>query len=151
MQTSPAQPSTASLRVVGIALLLGASIFMLVAVLLPTWIDSGESTAPTEDRGTLMVLSLTHAAVAVSSLVAAFLAPTIVQRHAEQAGQPVPPATRWILRWVVLEGAALLGIVIVLIAGLGGVLPSQPLFYANLASYAVFAAVLITDLTGDLE
>ncbi|MEO0650312.1 MAG: hypothetical protein AAFZ65_06505 [Planctomycetota bacterium] len=135
---TPASP--AQLRVIGIALLMGAMTFAAVAVGLPFIVGgsaeaTGEPMVDTVQTFSLVNLLLTPACLGTAIVMG--LRPT---HSPEQA------ASRRIQRWAILEGAALFGVVVVLLGGLNGVLPGAPLYYANLIPLALFAAIIVTDL-----
>ena len=146
---SGGQPSPAQLRLIGLALLLGATTFAAVAVALPflgasTPVDPSDA-AHESSLGTLRLLSLANLGLGLSATVVALL------MGARAARQPERAAVFQIVRWASLEGAALFGIVIVLLGGTFGHLPGATLFYLNLTPLAVFAAVLVADVSSPLD
>jgi uncharacterized membrane protein len=127
----------AQLPLIGWALVLGATIFAGVAVALP-FLGSADA-EPAQDAGVVPVLSLVHGFVLVNALVLA----TVLPRKLRE--RPGGAASAQIVRWALVEGAALLGCVVVLIAGTGGVLPGQPVYYANLVSLGALWLVVARD------
>lgn len=131
------------LRLIALALLFGASSFAAIAGLLPLLGVEGPPTAPDEDPGsTLRTLSLVHAGVFATCFVTATVLRTRFSGAAERN------AALWLVRWALLEGAALFGIVIVLLAGTLGAVPAEPLWYLNYASFVAFALSVVVDLAG---
>ena len=74
------------------------------------------------------------------------MVPTAKGRGSSAGAPEARAATAQILRWALFEGAALFGCVVVLMAGLSGVVPDQPVYYANLAGVLVFLVVVWRDL-----
>jgi hypothetical protein len=143
------QSNASSLRIMGAALLAGASLFLVVALVLPSVLDLGAESSPENRDQMLLVLSGAHALLAVSTTAMAFLLPPRLAAAQPDSGDA--QLQSYLIKWALLEGAAMFGIVIVLLAGMQGALPGEPVWYANLASYGLLAAVLISDLTGDLS
>ena len=131
------------LRKLAVALLTGACLFGAVAAYLPFLLDApapADAPSPEPDVDMVLLLSLVHGAVAVSSIGLSFLF------RARALSDPVEKSGLWLVRWALLEGAALLGVVVVLFAGLQGAVPANPLVYVNFASLAVFAVLVVLDL-----
>jgi len=139
MAPIPGPANTPNVKVMGLALLFGATAFTVVALAMP-WIAPHDGTEP-PDVELIELMSLVNLVLFVSLLPGAFYLPA---RLAAFSATPV--ATRRILRWALLEGAALFGAVVLLLAALLGVLPGQPVYYLNVVPYLAFAFLLIGDL-----
>ena len=128
-----------TVKIMGLALLFGATIFTAVALAIP-WIAPVEGG---DGSGVELVelLSLVNLVLFLSLLPGAFYLPARLA-----VASPNPLATRRILRWALLEGAALFGGVVLLLAGLKGVLPNEGVYYLNVVPYLAFAFLLIGDL-----
>lgn len=133
------------LQIIGFALVAGAVCFAVIAAALPFLNGSEpivEGGAPAAAAASIIgMLSLVHAALFASLLPAALILPQRVAGR-NQAGLQ----QSMIVRWAMLEGAALFGSVVVLLGGLEGRLPAEPIFYANLASTAAFVMLVVTDV-----
>lgn len=150
---SPAQAAHA-LPIIGGALGFGAVSFAILAVVLPRSLGNGlaEGEAPDPEQVEFVrLLSMVHGAVLLGTLAVAFTLPTALTKRAADAGGPDTRVQGSLLRWAPLEGASLFGTVIVLLAGLNGVVPAHPVYYANLISLVVFGAVLLSDLFGGVD
>ncbi len=126
-----AQQQLRQLPLIGWALALGATIFAAIAVGLPYFSPPAEGAVP-GDGSALMVLGAVHVLMFVNALVLAKLLPPKLR------ARPNGAFIAQVVRWAVLEGAALLGVVVVLMAGLQGVVPDKPVHYAHLASLLWF-------------
>lgn len=139
MAQTPAPANVPNVKIMGVALLLGATMFTVVALAMP-WIAPPEG-----DDGSgveiVELLSLVNLVMFLTLLPGAFYLPARLAALA-----PNPVATRRILRWALLEGAALFGGVVLLLAGLNGVLPGQAVYYLNAVPYLAFAFLVIGDL-----
>lgn len=145
----------AAINRIGWALLLFATIFTAVALALPVFAGPGdlagadplagglglESHRASEGTDIVLVMSFTNLVLFLSLLPGAFFLPARIA-----VTSPNPHATRRILRWALLEGAALFGGVVLLLAGINGVVPANPLYYLNLVPYAAFVYFLVGDL-----
>lgn len=118
---------------------MGATAFTAVAVAMP-WIAPPDGTE-TSGAELVELLSLVNLVLFLSLLPGAFYLPARLA-----VSSPNPMATRRILRWALLEGAALFGGVVLLLAGLQGVLPGEAVYYLNVVPYLAFAFLLIGDL-----
>ncbi|QDU86582.1 hypothetical protein Pla163_37330 [Planctomycetes bacterium Pla163] len=141
VQIEPAQLKT--LRTIGLALASGAVLFATIATALP--FISGGAPAPSDvepDTGVVQVLSMVHGFLFMTTIVMAAAMPSILAAKVtpQQAHAP------YILRWALVEGPALFGSVIVLLAGLGGVLPGESMYYLNLVSTVAMVTFVLTDL-----
>lgn len=137
----------AALRLIGISLCSGATLFLGMALFLPL-------EAAAEDRGpgsTATLLSMVHAGFFAMAFAAVLFVGRPRLEAARQARDQARLSQAMILRWAGLEAPALLGIGVLLIARLEGSLSGSPLLYANLTSYAVFLAALILDLGSSLD
>jgi len=130
------------LPLIGWALALGATIFAAIAVGLPYFSEPVAETPP-PDTNLLTILTAVHAVVFVNALALSKVLPAKL-RARPGAGVTGQNAAQ-IVRWALLEGAALFGIVIVLLAGVQGVLPDATIHYANLVSLAWFWFVVWSD------
>lgn len=139
MAQTPAPANAPNVKIMGLALLLGATMFTVVALAMP-WIAPPDGT---DDSGVEIVelLSLVNLVMFLTLLPGAFYLPARLA-----ALSPNPIAMRRIMRWALLEGAALFGGVVLLLAGLNGVLPGQAVYYLNVVPYLAFAFLLIGDL-----
>lgn len=133
-----AQQQLRQLPLIGWALALGATIFAAIAVGLPYFSPPAEGAVPV-DGSALMALGAVHALMFVNALVLAKLLPPKLR------ARPNGAFSAQVVRWAVLEGAALLGVVVVLMAGLQGVVPGEPVHYAHLASLLWFWMVVWGD------
>lgn len=119
----------------------------LSVVAVPLLGDIG-SDAPS-DATFLIVLSVANAAVLALALLRRrsrrSLRSPLVWENASAAERQVR-----LERWVELEGAAALGVGVVFLAGLDGLVPDDPIYYANLVSACVMVFVTMTEL-GTLE
>jgi hypothetical protein len=139
------QSGPGQLKIIGLSLGLGCTLFLLIALFLP--LDRSEPGESSAQDGLISILSMVHLGVFLMAGSALWFAVGPMLERARTSGVPRLIAQAQILRWAGLEGLALFGIVVVLVARLNGVLPGQGIYYANLASYALFIAVLILDLT----
>lgn len=139
------------IQIVHLAIPAGALLFAVVTLALST-----TRTAPQEASGIELVgtLSLVHAFVFLSTFPLALLLPRSLvarglqqvreaERDEAQAGQRALNVLRAasIVRLALLEGAALLGVIVCLLGGLRGVDDRQPLVWLNLASTGVLLVV----------
>jgi hypothetical protein len=134
-----------ALRLIGWALAGGAVMFAVVASALPFLSGGGPPPEQPVDAGMVRLLSMAHAFVFMFGLVMATGVPSVIAKNVVPENAQAP----YILRWAMVEGAALFGSVIVLIAGMEGVLPGQPVYYANLLSTVAMVSFVLTD-TGNL-
>ena len=143
-----------ALPIIGGALGFGAASFAALAVVLPRSIGdglgAGEATEPDQVEFVRM-LSMVHGAVLLGALVVAFTVPSAYARRTVDADSDAALFRSRLLRWAPLEGASLFGTMIVLLAGLDGVVQAHPVYYANLLSFVVLGAVLLSDLLGGTE
>lgn len=133
-----------SIQIIGLALLGGAVSFALVATALPFLAGAAPSGEPHgQDHASSVVdlLSMVHAALFLALLPTALMLP---RRLAAKGGTGIEQSL--VMRWAMLEGPALFGSVVVLLAGIEGRLPGEPILYLNLGSTAVFALVALGDL-----
>jgi hypothetical protein len=146
-------PALAALPRIGLALVAGAVTFAAVATALP-FLTGDPSAEPSPaaaggaEPSTVLVLSAVHGFLFLTNFALAQFLPA---RMRERGGSsPESQVSSRIVRWALLEGAALFGTVIVLMAGLEGIVPREPLYYLNLVSTAIFALLVVLDL-GQLE
>ncbi len=141
--STPAQqelPSPAVVRLIGIALMVGAISFAAVAVGM-AFLSPPEEAAAESDASLIKMLSLVHGAYFP---IAAFMSSLALKKAL--TSPPERFVATLIVRWALVEGAAMFGSVIVLLAGMFGVLPGSPIYYLNLAPTAILAAVILSDL-----
>lgn len=139
-----------SLPIIGAALGFGATSFAVLAVILPRVLAAdGDSEPRAGDAELIQLLSLVHIPLLIGNLAGAVILPGRLASRARENGHDDNPLLPSLFRWALLEGASLFGIVIVLLAGLHGILPAQPLYYANLISLVIFLAFLVSDLTSN--
>jgi len=134
-----------ALRLIGFALAGGAAMFAVVATALPFLSGGAPPTDEVPDAGLIQLLSMVHAFLFMSGLIMATVVPSAIAKNVTPQNAQAP----YVLRWAMVEGAALFGSVIVLLAGLKGVLPAQPEYYANLLSTVAMVSFVLTD-TGRL-
>ncbi|QDU68288.1 hypothetical protein [Engelhardtia mirabilis] len=142
------------IAIVGLALGTGVVLFTAISLAMPFLEQSGASgidpAAPAEPGGTgsmVGLLSMVHAGFA---LVAWTVAMTLSSRLADAARRERSAdrlRTAYIIKWALMEGVALFGILVVLMAGMEGIVPEQPVYYANLLSAGVFLAFLAIDIS----
>ena len=89
---------------------------------------------------------MVHGFAFVSALTMASVVPSLLATRAPEQQRP----SLFLIRWAILEGAALFGTVVVLLAGLDGIVPDQPLYYANLTSTLALLLFVVID-TGRLS
>jgi hypothetical protein len=140
VQIEPAQLKT--LRTIGMALASGAVLFATIATALPFITGGAPPSDGPPDAGIVQILSMVHGFLFMSAIVMAAALPSILAAKVtpQQAHAP------YILRWALVEGPALFGSVIVLLAGLGGVLPGENMYYLNLVSTVAMVTFVFTDL-----
>jgi hypothetical protein len=126
------------LPLIGWALALGTTVFAAIAVGLP-YFSPPVADAPPPDTNLLTILAAVHAVVFVNALALSKVLP------AKLRARPGGAVSGQIVRWALLEGAALFGIVIVLLAGVQGALPDATIHYAHLASLVWFWFVVWSD------
>lgn len=131
-----------ALRLIGFALCSGAVLFAVVATGIGLMGAGAEPTDVEPDTTLVQMLSMVHMFMIVTMLAMATIVPSKLAANLapEQAQMP------YILRWALVEGAALFGCVVVLIAGTNGVLPAEPVYYANLLSVVAMVSFVFTDL-----
>lgn len=131
-----------ALRLIGLALSAGAVLFAVVASAIGLMGTSAGAADGPPDASLVQLLSMVHAFLFVTMLTMATFVPQQLARNLvpQQAQMP------YVLRWALVEGAALFGSVIVLIAGTNGVLPDEPIYYANLLSTVAMVTFVFTDL-----
>lgn len=139
MAQTPGPVNAPALKIMGLALFVGATAFTAVALAIPFLVPSESGEAA--DVELIEIMSLVNLVLFISLLPGAFFLPA---RLAAASANPF--ATRRILRWALLEGAALFGAVVLLLAGLMGVLPSQGIYYLNVVPYLAFAFLILGDL-----
>jgi len=145
--------------IIGMALGLGVVMFSLVAVGLPLLSDfgttpldpAGTGAAPAEEEAAsdlpmLTLLSIVHLVVAVGAWSVSLLISSRMVETARRDQDADRLRAAYILKWALCEGAAMFGIVIVLIGGLDGTLPAQSHYYANLVTTGAFLGLLGKDL-----
>lgn len=143
-----------TLPIIGGALGFGAASFAALAVVLPRSMGDGLAAgeAPDPDQVEFVrMLSMVHGAVLLGALVVAFTVPGAYARRTVDADPNAALFRSRLLRWAPLEGASLFGTIIVLLAGLEDVVQAHPVYYANLISFVVFGAVVLSDLLGDTD
>lgn len=131
-----------ALRIIGFALAGGAATFATIATALPFITGGAAPTDGPPDAGLVQILSMVHGFLFMTTIVMAAAAPSVMAAKvtAEQAHAP------YILRWALVEGPALFGSVVVLLAGLNGLLPGENLYYLNLLSTVAMVTFVLTDL-----
>lgn len=145
LATSMQPEQLKALRLIGWALAGGALMFATVATALPFIGAGGSPTGVEPDASTVQLLSIVHGALFLGGLTMAIVVPSQLAKKVPEGQEQAP----FILRWAMVEGSALFGSVIVLLAGLEGVLPDQPVYYANLLSTVAMVTFVLTD-TGKL-
>ena len=141
------------LRIIGFAFVSGVFLFATIATALP-FLGSGPSPfelatearpldIPVEepDLGLVQILSMVHAFLFVIVFAMASVVPSMLAGRTPDKQK----VGLFILRWAMLEGAALFGTVVVLLAGMDGVVPDQPIYYANLSSALVLLVFVVMD------
>lgn len=135
-----------ALQAIQAALMTGVLLFGLVVVLLAIRPQSIGAALPTP-AATLTLLSLVHGVMALGAWAAAFLLHGALLRSAS-AGAGAPAGAEslaalrkaTLVRLALLEGPALFGLVICLLAALGGTLRETPVYWLNAASALAFLA-----------
>ena len=132
------------MQVVQAALMAGVLVFGLVVMLLA--IRPQTMGTPTPAR-MLTLFSLVHGAMAVGTWsLAPLLQTALLARARPESGAGVGTAalaairSAGLLRLALLEGTALFGLVVCLLAALGGALREQPLYWLNALSALAFLA-----------
>lgn len=140
--------SVSALRLLTLALTLGALSFLAVILFLHF---TGPREPPQGDAGLLVTLSLVHAAMLLASGVGAALLPRLLLARGE--GAALRPAEAFgrvraarLVRVVVLEGAALMGLAVCLVAVTSGHMRAQPVLWLNTLSTAVLLVAVLAGL-----
>ena len=137
---SPLSPGQC--RMIALAMLAGSTLFVVIALALPLIGADSPSDGPATSP-------LPHLSVVNAILIATtFAVASIVRLRCTSSG---PGLRFWIVRWALLESAALFGGILVLLAGLEGTVPQDPPYYLNLGGYAVLVVSLVLDLLTGFE
>jgi hypothetical protein len=120
-----------------IATTLTTSLFAVISCCMPLFVDP-EPVTEGEVR-TLLVLSIVHGFYFIMAAVMAMVLPMVIIRKIGAAAMLMP----FILKFGLLESAAIFGCVVILLGGLWGVVPAHPLFYLNFGSLVYYLAGLL--------
>ena len=110
-------------RMIALAMIAGSTLFVVIALALPLIGADSPSDGPATSP--LPHLSVVNAILTATTFAVA----SIVRLRCTSSG---PGLRLWIVRWALLESAALFGGILVLLAGLEGTVPQDPLYYLNL-------------------
>lgn len=142
-----------TLQVLHVALPLGAITFAVVIGAMAAlgfdgqggeW-TSGDASTPEEAVSLLRTLSLAHLVLAVGL---ALLLPKVLPRHRSGAEEHPRVAlgrvrASYIIRLIVLEGAAMFGLTVCLVGVVRGVMVEHPVYWLNVASSLVLLAASV--------
>jgi len=138
-----------AMQVVQVALMAGVLFFGLVVAVLAIRPQTVGAAPPTP-AATLSLLSLVHGAMALGAWAVAFLLHGALLRRAvadEAAGTGADALAAlrkaMLVRLALLEGPALFGLVVCLLAALGGALRATPIYWLNALSALAFLAIAV--------
>ncbi|MEE8143543.1 MAG: hypothetical protein V3T77_10625 [Planctomycetota bacterium] len=132
------------------ALAMGTLIFASIVIALYLQGGSSEKPPASDQVNLIRLLSLIHGALLLATLTSSW-----ILFQARMARLPLQEAGRklteyihntWLIRAALLEGTALFGLVICLLAGQGGVLSASPIYWVNLLSSVLFLLFLAATL-----
>ncbi len=128
-------------QIIHTALMAGATMFLLVILMLHFQTHPSGST----DIGTVNLLSIVHALFALSAFGASriifgrlFSEQTILNSPDPYASALGMMRSALLVRMAVMEGAAFFGLAVCIIAVTGGITQTEPIYFLNTASYALF-------------
>ena len=150
-------------RVIGIALVVGVTLFLGIVVVLYFQNKPGpETVSQVTADGILPILSMVHGVMAVSGYVIAFFVNRmLLSARSFMTAYPamkvnLPPEqdtpesryfvrlfTAYIIPMAILEGVTLFGLIICMLGVLEGEIYDKPIYWLNLFSYAVFVCVFL--------
>ena len=134
---------------IALAMLAGSTLFVVIALALPLIGADSPSVAGDAPSGGPTTSPVPQLSVVNAILTATtFAVASIVRLRCTSSG---PGLRLWIVRWALLESAALFGGILVLLAGLEGTVPQDPLYYLNLGGYALLVVSLLLDLLTGFE
>lgn len=149
-------------QIVAIALLLGATLFLGIVLLL-FFTEPGDAvSAERAETNTVPLISLVHLCMACGSYITAYFlyqyfvnpkrltTPKTFSRFI----QPMPEMSMegmaggliyigFIFRAALMEGTALFGLIVCLLGVLNGTIQNEPIYWLNLSSYVIFAGMIL--------